>query len=224
MSPLVCSPMPRIVWRRRHWLAKYDLRGAAAVGGFVDVLLKERGLYKPTALLNWTAQVRAVTIAWIGVFMFLAGSVFALKIGSTFSRVTITSFATMGLCGLIAHRVLWRTVLEKGMASGSLTGRSIVLISENQPALSLQQILLRHGFRVQSHLVLSTDRSHPSHWDDVISEAIACARRSNVDEVFIAADYRTGPTSAKRWSAYGCCRYLSTWLWLVRRRNYSSGH
>ena len=161
---------------------------AAVVAALLTCLLKERGLYKPTALLNWTAQVRAVTIAWIGVFMFLAGSVFALKIGSTFSRVTITSFATIGLCGLIAHRVLWRIVLEKGLASGSLTGRSIVLISENQPALSLQQILLRHGFRVQRHLVLSTDRSHPSHWDDVISEAIACARRSNVDEVFIAAE------------------------------------
>ena len=41
---------------------------------------------------------------------------------------------------------------------------------------------------MRRHLVLSTDRSHPSHWDDVISEAIACARRSNVDEVFIAAE------------------------------------
>ena len=80
------------------------------VAALLTCLLKERGLYKPTALLNWTAQVRAVTIAWIGVFMFLAGSVFALKIGSTFSRVTIISFATIGLCGLIAQRMFWRTV------------------------------------------------------------------------------------------------------------------
>ena len=80
---------------------------AAVVAALLTCLLKERGLYKPTALLNWTAQVRAVTIAWIGVFMFLAGSVFALKIGSTFSRVTITSFATVWpdrSPGALAHR------------------------------------------------------------------------------------------------------------------------
>jgi Undecaprenyl-phosphate glucose phosphotransferase len=161
---------------------------AAVVAALLTCLLKERGFYKPTALLNWTAQIRAVTITWIGVFMFLAGCVFALKIGSTFSRVTIISFATIGLCGLIAQRMLWRTVLEKGFASGSLSGRTIVLISENQPALSLRQTLLRHGFRVQRHLVLSADRSHPSYWDDVISEAISYARNSNVDEVFIATE------------------------------------
>ena len=161
---------------------------AAVVAALLTCLLKERGLYKPTALLNWTAQVRAVTIAWIGVFMFLAGCVFALKIGSTFSRATIISFAAVGLCGLIAQRTFWRTILENGLASGKLSGRSIVLISDNQPATSLQQLLLRHGFRVRRHFVISADRSHPSHWDDVISEAISCARRTNVDELFIAAE------------------------------------
>ena len=161
---------------------------AAVVAALVTCLLKERGLYKPTALLNWTAQVRAVTIAWIGVFMFLAGCVFALKIGSTFSRATIISFAAVGLCGLIAQRTFWRTILENGLASGKLSGRTIVLISDNQPATSLRQLLLRHGFRVRRHFVVSADRSHPSHWDDVISEAISYARRFNVDELFIAAE------------------------------------
>ena len=93
---------------------------AAVVAALLTCLLKERGLYKPTALLNWTAQVRAVTIAWIGVFMFLAGCVFALKIGDTFSRVTIISFAAIGLCGLIAQRTFWRTILENGLAGESI--------------------------------------------------------------------------------------------------------
>jgi Undecaprenyl-phosphate glucose phosphotransferase len=139
-------------------------------------------------LLNWTAQVRAVTIAWISVFMFLAGCVFALKIGSTFSRATIISFAGVGLCGLIAHRTFWRTILENGLASGKLSGRTVVLISDNQPVSSLQQLLLRHGFRVRRHFVVPEDRSRPSPWDAVISEAIFCARCSDVDEIFIAAE------------------------------------
>ncbi len=163
---------------------------AALVAALVTCVLKERGLYKPTALLNWTAQVRAVIITWIGVFMFLGACVFALKIGSTFSRITIISFVAGGLCGLIAQRVFWRTILEDGLANGKLSGRTIVLISDSQPGSSLQQVLLRHGFRVRRHFVVSADRSHPSHWDDVISEAISYARHSNVDELFVAADLK----------------------------------
>src|SRR6516164_7500607 len=115
---------------------------AALVAALLTCVLKERGLYKPTALLNWTAQVRAVMITWIGVFMFLAACVFALKIGSTFSRITIISFAAVGLCGLIAQRVFWRTILEDGLANGKLSGRTIVLISDSQP-WSSQQVLLQ---------------------------------------------------------------------------------
>jgi putative colanic acid biosynthesis UDP-glucose lipid carrier transferase len=163
---------------------------AAVVAALLTCVLKERGLYKPTALLNRTAQIRAVIIIWIGVFMFLAGCVFALKIGSAFSRITIISFAAVGLCGLIAQRVFWRTILEDGLANGKLSGRTIVLISESQPGSSLQQVLLRYGFRMQRHFVVSADHSHPSYWDDVISEAVSYARQSNVDEVFIAAELK----------------------------------
>jgi putative colanic acid biosynthesis UDP-glucose lipid carrier transferase len=74
---------------------------AAVVAALLTCLMKERGLYKPSALLNWTAQVRAVTTAWIAVFMFLAGCVFALKIGVTFYRVTFISFDAFGVCSLI---------------------------------------------------------------------------------------------------------------------------
>jgi len=164
---------------------------AAVVAALFTSLLKERGFYKPTVLLAWTAQVRAVTIAWIGVFMFLAGCVFALKIGSTFSRGTIILFATIGLSGLIIQRAFWRSALENGMATGKFSGRSIVLISENFRASDLQQALRRHGFRVERHFVLGADSSHSSNWDDIISQAIAYTRCSNVLEVFIAAELQS---------------------------------
>src|ERR1700736_6764576 len=117
---------------------------AAVVAALFTSLLKGRGLYKPTVLLAWTSQVRAVTLTWIGLFMFLAGCVFALKIGDTFSRGTIISFATIGLSGLVVHRTFLRTALETGLASGKWFGRTIVLISENPPASDLQQQLFRH--------------------------------------------------------------------------------
>ena len=164
------------------------LAAAAVVAALFTSLLKGRDFYKATGLLAWTSQVRAVTLTWIGVFMFLAGCVFALKIGGTFSRGTIMSFAAIGLSGLVAHRTFWRRALESGLASGKWSGRTIVLISENPPASDLQQQLLRHGFRIQRHFVLAADNSHPSHWDDIISQAISYTRRSNVDEVFVAVE------------------------------------
>jgi Undecaprenyl-phosphate glucose phosphotransferase len=170
---------------------------AAVVAALFTSLLKGRGLYKPMALLAWTSQVRAVTLTWIGVFMFLAGCVFALKIGSTFSRGTIVSFAAIGLFGLVAHRTFWRTALESGLASGKWSGRKIVLISENSPALDVQQQLLRHGFRIQRHFALAADNSHASHWDDIVSQAISYTRCSNVDELFIAAELQSWPKIKK---------------------------
>src|SRR5262249_48962231 len=143
---------------------------AAIVAALLTCLLKERGLYKPSALLNWTVQVRAVALAWIAVLVFLAGWAFSLKLGGTFSRVTIISLAVVGLGSLIALRTFWRTVLESGLASGTLLGRTVVLISDSQRPSSFQQLLLRHGFRVRRHFVVSGDHSHSSRWDDVISE------------------------------------------------------
>jgi putative colanic acid biosysnthesis UDP-glucose lipid carrier transferase len=164
---------------------------AAVVAALFTSLLKGRGLYKPMVLLAWTSQIRAVTVTWIGVFMFLAGCVFALKIGSTFSRGTIVSFAVIGLFGLVAHRTFWRRALESGLASGKWSGRTIVLISENSPTSDVQQQLLRHGFRIQRHFVPAADNSQASHWDDIVSQAISYTRCSNVDEVFIAVELQS---------------------------------
>src|ERR1700730_14347050 len=59
---------------------------AAVVSALFCSLLKIRGSYSPAELLNYKAQLKGVTLTWIGVFLFLAGVVFALKIGKEFSR------------------------------------------------------------------------------------------------------------------------------------------
>jgi CoA-binding domain len=126
-------------------------RYGGRVGCFVDLPIEGTRPLQADRANELEVQVRALTIIWIGVFIFLAGCAFALKIGDTFSSVTIISFAAFGLCCLIAQRTLWRTILENGLASGKLAGRTIVLISDSQSASNLQQVLLRHGFRVRRH-------------------------------------------------------------------------
>src|SRR5215467_7868714 len=188
------------------------LAAAAVVAALFTSLLKGRDFYKATVVLAWTSQVRAVTLTWIGVFMFLAGCVFALKIGGTFSRGTIMSFAAIGLSGLVAHRTFWRRALESGLASGKWSGRTIVLISENPPASDLQQQLLRHGFRINAILcslqtiriprigTISYRRPSPTR----------VARMST--RYLLRSSCRVGPRFKNRWSGSVCCHCPSTWL------------
>src|ERR1035437_8163375 len=70
---------------------------------FISVM-KIRGMYRPTELVILRNQLRGVCLAWIGVFLLLAGTVFALKIGSELSRGTSMLFAVFGLVALIVHR------------------------------------------------------------------------------------------------------------------------
>jgi hypothetical protein len=62
--------------------------------------------------------------------------------------------------------------------------------SANVPASNLQQVLLHTDLGCDVIFVVPADCSHPSHWDDLISEAISCARRSNVDELFVSAELK----------------------------------
>src|SRR5215208_1733302 len=78
-------------------------------------LLKSRGMYGPTELLGLRHQIRAICVAWTSVFLLLAGTVFALKIGSEISRGTSMLFAVFGLLALIVHRTLLRDLLQKGL-------------------------------------------------------------------------------------------------------------
>ena len=73
--------------------------------------MKIRGMYRPTELLILGNQIRGVCLAWISVLLLLAGSVFALKIGSELSRGTNLLFAAFGLVALIVHRCVAKDLL-----------------------------------------------------------------------------------------------------------------
>src|SRR6187455_252333 len=62
------------------------LGSATLVAALFCLLLKCQGQYEPTELLIWRRQIRLVFLAWAGVFLLLAGIIFALKIGAELSR------------------------------------------------------------------------------------------------------------------------------------------
>jgi putative colanic acid biosynthesis UDP-glucose lipid carrier transferase len=156
---------------------------------FISVM-KIRGMYRPTELLILRNQVRGLCLAWISVFLLLAGTVFALKIGSELSRGTSLLFATFGLVGLIVHRSITKDLLRKGLAGRKFSGRNIVLITDDSQLgdASLTHTLASLGFCVERHFILPSPGAASGHGERVIARVIEHIRGSDVEEIIVGAD------------------------------------
>src|ERR1700681_2101494 len=132
-----------------------SLGSAIHVSALFISLMKIRGMYRPTELLVLRNQIRAVCLAWTSVFLLLAGTVFALKIGSEISRGTSMLFAMFGLFALIVHRSVLRDLLVKGLAERRFSGRNIGLITDHsRMGASLIHSLTGLGCRVERCFIL----------------------------------------------------------------------
>ena len=156
---------------------------------FISVM-KIRGMYRPTELLILRNQIRGVCLAWIGVLLLLAGTVFALKIGSELSRGTSLLFAAFGLVALIVHRRVTKDLLMKGLAGRKFSGRNIVLITDHSQLgdASLTQTLTGLGFCVEGHFILPPPDADSGHRERVTARVIEHIRGSDVEEIIVGAD------------------------------------
>lgn len=167
--------------------------GSAAIVSTLFVsLMKGRRMYKPAALLALRNQLRTIFLLWTAVFFLLAGTVFALKVGTEVSRGASLLFAAFGLTALAVHRIFWRSLLTKGMANRRFSGRRIVLITDcRQPAeANLAHTLTSLGFRLERHFILPPPERGSRHRADIISTAIECVRGSDVEEIVVGADLK----------------------------------
>jgi putative colanic acid biosynthesis UDP-glucose lipid carrier transferase len=156
---------------------------------FISVM-KVRGMYGPTELLILRNQIRGVCLAWISVFLLLAGTVFALKIGSELSRGTSLLFAAFGLGALIVDRSVTKDLLMKGLAGRKFSGRNIVLITDPSQIgdTSLAQTLTGLGFCVEEHFILPPPGADSSHRERITARVIEHIRGSDVEEIIVGAD------------------------------------
>jgi putative colanic acid biosynthesis UDP-glucose lipid carrier transferase len=163
---------------------------AAVVAALFISLAKSRDLYDLPELLNLKSQVRKIALKWTAVFVFLTTVAFAMKVGDSFSRGATITFAVSGLTALIGMRVFWRTFLADGLAVRRFSSRRIALIAEKSAAIDsgLLETLTRHGLQLAQHFVLPTERSETPLRKQVIADAIASVRGSNVEEIVISAD------------------------------------
>jgi putative colanic acid biosysnthesis UDP-glucose lipid carrier transferase len=153
-------------------------------------LMKIRRMYRPTELLLLRNQISAVCLAWISVFLLLAGTVFSLKIGSEISRGTSMLFAMFGLIALIVQRIALRDLLRKGLARRRFSGRNIVLISDHSQTGddSLTQTLKGLGYCVNGNFIFPPPGTDDCDRERIVATVIERIRGSDVEEIMIGAD------------------------------------
>jgi len=156
-------------------------------------LMKTRGMYRPAELLSLRNQIRAVFLIWTSVFLLLAGTVFALKIGSEISRGSSILFAAFGIISLIVNRSVLKDLLAKGLAERRFSGRNVVLITDHsQLGAGLFHTLTDLGFWVERHFVLPSANDSDRR-NTVVSQVIESIRGSDVEEVVLGADPNRWP-------------------------------
>ena len=156
---------------------------AAAVIGLYIPMASTMGLYETSSILS-PRRVGQVALLWVGVFLFLASIVFALKIGKEFSRGAVISLLVSGGALLMGHRMIWRSALRQALRGGNLRGRRLMLLSGKSDEVSRKLVpgLLKHGFSLERHLNFS-DAQTP---EVVAASVIEAVRGSNVEEIAIA--------------------------------------
>ncbi|MGJ5177635.1 undecaprenyl-phosphate glucose phosphotransferase [Bradyrhizobium oligotrophicum] len=162
---------------------------AILVSALFVSLMKIRGMYRPAELLILPRQIRATCLTWITAFLVLAGALFALKIGSEFSRGTSIVFAMLGLMALVLNRRITEYLLAKGLAEKRFSGRNIVLITDDasKDNAGLTQALTDTGFRVKRHFLLPDPGSHPDQRRSVVASVIDYVRGSDIEEIVVGA-------------------------------------
>jgi Undecaprenyl-phosphate glucose phosphotransferase len=149
-------------------------------------LLKMSGLYASAKLLSVRELVRPVTSIWIGVFFFLLGVSFTLKISGEFSRGWILSLAVAGPVFILFLRLRLSRVMLTALRTGALKRREIILITNNGEPLVAPVEMLGAYDVVLSYLLPQDGDGARS----VIDEAIGAARGSaSISEIHLAMDW-----------------------------------
>ena len=168
------------------------LGSAALVSALFILFLKSQGLYRPVELLIFRRQMQVVSSSWAGVFLLLAGIVFALKIGAELSRGSNLLFAALGLAALGANRAILRELLTRGLAERRFVGRNVILIVDRKDAFDrgFAETLETAGFNVLGSFPLPRPGSSSALRKKLAASVIAyiCNPNIKIEEVVVGAD------------------------------------
>lgn len=172
-----------------------DALGLALVSAACLVcLLKTHGMYKPVELLVLRNQIRAVSIAWMSLLLFIwAVYGFAIRPGS--SQQAGPLFAVLGLGLLVAERWGVKALLGRGLSGRKFANTNIVLISD-QPLsknAGLSETLAMHGYCVKGRFSLPPMGFGLACRRRLTARVIDYIRSCQLDQVVVEADPERWP-------------------------------
>jgi Undecaprenyl-phosphate glucose phosphotransferase len=150
------------------------------------VLMKMNGLYAFDRLLSARSLARPVTSIWIGVFFFLLGVSFALKITEDFSRGWILSLAAAGPVLILLMRFHLSGVMLTALRTGVLKRREVILITNNGETLTSRFEMLGAYELAKTYVLPHGGPAKRS----AVESAISTARESrSISEIHLAMDW-----------------------------------
>lgn len=150
-------------------------------------LTASAGLYNTAALLSWRRQTTYVLSFWLVVLLVLGLILFLLKVGSSYSRGSLVTFAILGFGLLLGSRLVALNILRDSMAHGLLRGDRAVLVGDREALenLSRLDVLRKSGAREVARFELP-----PSNDDTtVLDKAIEAARLIEAESVLLALQW-----------------------------------
>jgi Undecaprenyl-phosphate glucose phosphotransferase len=165
----------------------YAASGAAVAALFLSITIG-RNLYDPAELLEIKAQIQSVALIWVGVFLFYAGVVFALKVGADFSRGAVLLFAVSGLGVLSLERLFWYLLLRQALAHEKFSGRNAVLIAQELPDAAFLATLCKHGVELERQFLLPAEKSEVFDSEDVAQIVDFLRDSPQIEEVLVTGE------------------------------------
>jgi Undecaprenyl-phosphate glucose phosphotransferase len=149
-------------------------------------LTASAGLYNTAALLSWRRQTTYVLSFWLVVLLVLGLVFFLLKVGSSYSRGSLITFAILGFGLLLGSRFVALKILNDAMARGLFRGNRAILVGDHESLenLSRLEVLRKSGAREVARFELP-----PSEHEfdlTVLDKAIEAARLIEAESVLLA--------------------------------------
>jgi Undecaprenyl-phosphate glucose phosphotransferase len=138
-------------------------------------------------------QMTRLISAWTLVFLLFIGVSFFLKIGTSFSRLWLSAYFVCGLTGLIAGRLLLRSLIRRWAREGRLDRRTVIIGADENGEKLIELLKTQHDSDLDI-LGVFDDRNDTRSLDTCaglpklgkIDDIVEFAHRTRIDLVLFA--------------------------------------
>ena len=110
-----------------HWEYIAAISGMSAIA---VICFQAADLYQVQVFRGQLRPMSRVISSWAFVFLLFAGASFSAKLGNDVSRFWLSAFFFVGLAGLLAERLLLRSMVRRWARQGRLDRRTVIVGSD----------------------------------------------------------------------------------------------